>query len=170
MRLISEIKLDIKANKGNPKGKIISSMYRIANYYTTNKKNNLLLRIIGYPYIKIYRSLFYWWWGIEIPDRVKIGKGLQIWHGFGIVINSDVQAGDNLLLRHCTTIGNKFDGSKCPIIGDNVDIGAHTIIIGDIIIGDNVTIGAGSVVTKSIPPYHIAYGNPIKIIPKRLDI
>ncbi len=166
MPLLTHVKLDLKANTGNPKGRTISIMYRLANYYTTYKAGNLLLKIIGYPYIKFYRSIFYWWWGIEIPDQVQIGTGLQVWHGFGIVINPEVKIGNNILLRHCTTIGNKYKGSKCPVIGNDVEIGAHTIIIGEITIGNNVTIGAGSVVTRSIPDNHFAYGNPIKLVSK----
>ncbi|MBC7401314.1 MAG: serine acetyltransferase, partial [Mucilaginibacter sp.] len=78
---------------------------------------------------------------------------------------------DNCTLRNSTTIGNKkqADGTfgPAPRIGNNVDIGANVIIIGDIEIGDNVVIGAGSVVTKSIPANSVAVGNPAKILDKK---
>lgn len=101
--------------------------------------------------------------GVDIPPKVIIGSGLQIWHGMGLVINKKVIIGKNCVLRHTTTIGNKVSGGGCPIIGDNVEIGAHSIIIGDIKIGNNVIIGAGSIVTKSLPDNSIAFGNPINI-------
>ena len=101
--------------------------------------------------------------GVEIPAKTKIGVGLQIWHGVGLIINVKVVIGNDCTLRHTTTIGNKFAGGGSPVIGDNVDIGAHTIIIGDIKIGNNVTIGAGSIITKSIPENSIVYGNPLKL-------
>ncbi len=71
------------------------------------------------------------------------------------------------MLRNSVTIGHKklSDGtlSACPRIGNNVDIGANVVIIGDIEIGDNVIIGAGSVVVKSIPADCTVVGNPARI-------
>lgn len=49
-------------------------------------------------------------------------------------------------------------------IGKNVWIGGHSTILGGIVIGDNVVIGAGSVVTTDIPSNTIAVGNPCKVI------
>jgi putative colanic acid biosynthesis acetyltransferase WcaB len=88
-----------------------------------------------------------------------------------LVINLGVIIGDNCTLRNSTTIGNKklADGtlSRAPRIGNNVDIGANVVIIGDIEIGDNVVIGAGSVVTKSIPANSVVVGNPARILEKK---
>ncbi|MDB4297219.1 hypothetical protein N9901_00535 [Flavobacteriaceae bacterium] len=106
---------------------------------------------------------------VDIPFKTQIGKGCTIFHGHALVVFSDVVLGENCTLRHCVTIGNKGIGkeSKSPVIGDNCDIGAGAIIIGDLTIGDNVTIGAGSVLVKSIPSNCIVVGNPARII-KRL--
>jgi serine acetyltransferase len=166
MSLKDDLKADIKANTNNPKGKAVVFCYRIANHLHLKRKN-IFFRIIGFPIIKLYRITFIWLLGIEVPDTVSIGRGFQMWHGTGLVINPATIIGTNVLLRHTTTIGNKYSGSGCPVIGNNVEIGAHTIIIGDVSIGDNVTIGAGSIVTKSIPANSIAYGNPLKIIEKK---
>lgn len=54
-------------------------------------------------------------------------------------------------------------------IGNNVWIGDNVIILSGVRIGDGTVIGAGSVVTKDIPPYSIAVGNPAKVIKKRFD-
>ena len=164
MTLREKIKIDVAVNRGNGKGKIIVVAYRIANHITHSK--NPLVRFFGFPFKKLYRWFFIWIMGCEIPEETRIGTGLQVWHGQAIVINPAAVIGNNLLIRHSTTIGNKYFGSPSPVIGNNVDIGAHSILIGDIKIGDNVTIGAASLITKSIPANSIAYGNPLKIIPK----
>lgn len=88
---------------------------------------------------------------------------------FGIAIRSSIfnhsnaeSIGDNFSCIHCTTIGKKDD--KRPRIGNNVTVGCHVAIIGDITIGNNVTIGAGSVVVKDVPDNAVVVGNPARII------
>ncbi len=49
-------------------------------------------------------------------------------------------------------------------IGDNVWIGGNVAILPGVTIGEGAVIGAGSVVTKDIPPYALAYGNPCRVI------
>ena len=86
------------------------------------------------------------------------------YHPFASVINAK-SIGKNFQFRNCLTIGNKNnDNSLLPSIGDNVNVGANVVIIGDIKIGDNVIIGAGSVVVKDVPSNCIIGGNPAKII------
>jgi putative colanic acid biosynthesis acetyltransferase WcaB len=96
---------------------------------------------------------------------------LALFHGQALIVNHKVVIGENCTLRNSTTIGHKAleDGSfsKCPRIGNNVNIGANVCIIGDIKIGDNVTIGAGSVVTKNVPPDCVIVGNPARILEKK---
>lgn len=55
------------------------------------------------------------------------------------------------------------------VIGDNIWIGANVVVLDGVQIGTGCVIGAGSVVTKSIPPYSIAVGNPCKVIKSRLQ-
>jgi len=131
----------------------------------------MIAKVIFFPYLLFYRYMVDWVWGIEIPRKTTIGKGLSLFHGQALVLNQGVIIGDNCTLRNSTTIGHKknADGtfSACPRIGNNVDIGANVVIIGDIEIGDNVVIGAGTVVTKSIPANSIAVGNPARILDKK---
>lgn len=92
--------------------------------------------------------------GCEISLGAKIGKGLTIPHHHGIVIHHAVIIGENFVIRQNTTIGQKDGESKSLTlrIGDNVDIGANTCIIGlGHNIGDNVKIGAMSLVNSDIP-------------------
>lgn len=166
MKLREYLRADILANKDNKKGKYIVVFYRICSY--VKKSKNIFVKILGFPLRKIYSWLFYWILGIEIPEDAEIGKGLQVWHGAALIINKNAVLGDYVLLRHSTTIGNKYEGSPTPRIGNYVDIGAHCVLIGDITIGNNVTIGAGTIVTKSIPDNSIAYGNPMIVRTKKI--
>ena len=164
MRLTELIKLDKKVNKNNGKGYFIAKSYRTANYLYNS--TSLILRPIKWLYLKYYNFYIVGIMGIEIPYSTKIGHSMEVWHATGIVINPETIIGNNLLIRHGVTIGNKYVGSKCPNIGNNVDIGCNSIIIGDVKIGDFVTIGAGTIITKTIPSNSIVYGNPIKVIQK----
>ena len=59
-----------------------------------------------------------------------------------------------------------FEYGKEVTIGDNVWIGGNTVVCLGVHIGDNVVIGAGSVVTKDIPAWSVAAGNPCRVIRK----
>lgn len=159
---------DWKANRGNVKGRFVMFCFRFAHFLRTNK----VLLILSLPYLIAHKVFFDWFMNIDIPIKVKIGKSCTIYHGHGLVINADTIIGDHCVIRHTTTIGNKMksDGSYSgsPVIGNNCDIGAHVILLGEVRVGDNVTIGAGSVITKDIPSNAIAYGNPFKIKMKEL--
>jgi serine O-acetyltransferase len=86
------------------------------------------------------------------------------YHPYATVINAK-KIGKNFTFRNGLTIGNKNnDNTLLPTIGNNVEVGANVVIIGDIEIGDNVTIGAGSVVVKSVPSNCVIAGNPARII------
>jgi len=93
--------------------------------------------------------------GIEIPVTIPVGEGLYIPHLVGIVISRKAVIGKNFSIFQNTTIGQKNDGSRPIVIGDNVSIGANVCIIGDgLHIGDNVTIGASAFVNRDIPADH----------------
>lgn len=129
-----------------------------------------------------YRSLFYYrigpgaallisWWRpgehtFILPYSTKIGNSFLFTHPYSTVLNAH-SIGKNFSCIHCITLGKK-DGKR-PIIGDNVTIGCHACVIGDVKIGNNVIIGAGSVVVKDVPDNCVVAGNPAKII-KHLNI
>lgn len=140
-------------------------LFRPSFYFANSGR---ILKIIGLPYRIIYHFFVQWILGIDIPDRVRIGKDFELWHGQGLVVHPDTIIGDKVTLRHNTTIGQKKRNERPPIIGSNVDVGAHCIIIGDIIIGDNVVIGAGSFINKNVPANTIVYGNPMIIKSNKL--
>src|SRR6266540_3299480 len=94
---------DWAANKTSTKGRIITLLFRIANFCSTRK----IYRYIGLPYLVFYKVVVEWILGIEIPWNAKIGKGLTVYHGQGIVLSNQVIIGAYCTLRHFTTIGNK---------------------------------------------------------------
>jgi len=96
--------------------------------------------------------------GIDINPKTTIGCGLKIHHGVGLVIGAAVTIGENFTVFQNVTIGTGSlklikDGVKrrSPVIGDNVIIYPHSVIVGPIEIGDNVVIGAKCLVTKNVP-------------------
>ena len=102
--------------------------------------------------------------GVEIGIACRIGKNCNIWHS-GVVINADI--GDNCIFHGNNILGNKGIGKENlnPTLGNNVDIGAGAVIIGDVKIADDSVIGAGAVVTKSFEdPGSIIVGVPGKKI------
>lgn len=115
-----------------------------------------------------YQVLVEWILSVELPWDTQVGQNLKLCHGLALVVNHETVIGENCTLRHSTTIGNKKlrDGSYSgsPKIGNNVDIGSNTVILGAITVGDNAIIGAGSVVVKDIPNGAVVVGNPAKIL------
>ncbi|MBP1889298.1 serine O-acetyltransferase [Clostridium moniliforme] len=106
--------------------------------------------------------------GIEIHPGAKIGRGLFIDHGMGVVIGETAEVGDNVTIYHGVTLGGtgKDKGKRHPTVGNNVIIGAGSKVLGPIYIGDNVKIGANSVVLKDINNNSTAVGIPAKVIKK----
>lgn len=102
--------------------------------------------------------------GVEIHPAAKIGRRLVIDHGMGIVIGETAIVGDDVLLYHAVTLGAKRSErvKRHPTIGNNVTIGAQSVILGDITIGDGASVGAGSVVTRDVANGATVAGNPAR--------
>ncbi|WP_165040338.1 serine O-acetyltransferase [Dysgonomonas sp. ZJ709] len=144
----------------NTKSCFILFCFRLSAFFS----HNILLRIIGFPIRIFYKLIVQWVLGVDLPDGTKVGKNFVIYHGQGFVVNSKTIIGDNVIARHNTTIGNSKPGGGCPIIGNNVEIGANVVIVGPIKIGNNSIVGAGSVVVHDVPPYSVVVGNPAVVV------
>jgi len=107
--------------------------------------------------------------GIEIHPGVKIGEGLFIDHGMGVVIGETAEIGNNVVLYQGVTLGGTSLQKKKrhPTIGDNVVIGSGAKVIGAITVGNDSKIGSGSVVIYSVPPHATVVGVPGRIVELR---
>lgn len=104
--------------------------------------------------------------GIEIHPGAKIGKGLFIDHGSGVIIGETAELGDNVTLYQGVTLGGtgKESGKRHPTLCDNVMVSAGAKVIGSFTIGENSKIGAGSVVLEEVPPNCTVVGVPGRIV------
>lgn len=105
-------------------------------------------------------------WGIEIFPQAVIGKGFMIFHYGGIFIGSDTIIGEKFTIGHDVTIGIAGKGARygMPVIGDNVTVAAGASLHGKIKIGNNVKIGANTVVSRDIPDYALVQLPPMQIV------
>lgn len=104
--------------------------------------------------------------GIEIHPGAKIGEGLFIDHGMGVVIGETAEIGDNVTLYQGVTLGGtgKEKGKRHPTIGSNVVVSSGAKVLGSFTVGDNVKIGAGSVVLKAVPSDSTVVGVPGRVV------
>ena len=104
--------------------------------------------------------------GIEIHPGAKIGKGLFIDHGMGVVIGETAEIGDNCTLYQGVTLGGtgKDEGKRHPTLGDNVMVGAGAKVLGPLTIGSGSKVAAGAVLLNPIPEDSTAVGIPAKVV------
>jgi serine O-acetyltransferase len=103
--------------------------------------------------------------GIEIHPAAKLGAGLFIDHGMGVVIGETSEVGENVTLLQGVTLGGTSlrREKRHPTLGNNVVVGAGAKIIGAFKIGDGSRIGAGSVVVREVPPNSVVVGVPGRV-------
>jgi serine O-acetyltransferase len=104
--------------------------------------------------------------GIEIHPGAKIGKGLFIDHGTGVVIGETAEIGDYCALYQGVTLGGtgKDKGKRHPTLGSNVMVGAGAKILGPFKVGDNAKVGANALVLSEVPPNATAVGVPAHVV------
>jgi serine O-acetyltransferase len=118
---------------------------------------------------KMARLINYWarvLTGADVHPGATLGKGVFIDHATGVVIGETAIIGNNVSIFQGVTLGGVSTAKekRHPTIMDNVTIGAHATVLGDITIGENVKIGAGSVVVKDVPPNVTVVGIPGKVV------
>ncbi len=107
--------------------------------------------------------------GMDLPSTIDAGPGLLLVHGWGLVVNWKAKIGSNVTLFNGVVIGQKDTitetgrRTRYPVIGNDVWIGPHAIVIG-VSVGDGAIIGPGSVVTKDVPAGCVVAGNPASIL------
>src|SRR3989441_6521732 len=100
--------------------------------------------------------------GIEIHPSARIGEGLFIDHGAGVVIGETAEIGDNVTLYQGVTLGGTgfATGKRHPTVQDNVTIGSGAKLLGPSTIGHGAKIGANSRVIHDVPANSTVVGNP----------
>jgi serine O-acetyltransferase len=110
--------------------------------------------------------------GVEIHPGARIGKGLFIDHGLGVVIGETAEVGDNVTLYHDVTLGgiapsvdsaSQRNTKRHPTLQDNVIVGSGAQILGPITLGRGARVGANSVVLADVPACATVVGIPAKI-------
>lgn len=127
--------------------------HRVAHWFY-NRKRYFIARLIS----QLGRFLT----GIEIHPGAKIGKGLFIDHGIGVVIGETAEIGDNCTIYHNVTLGGtgKERGKRHPTIGNNVLVSTGAKVLGPFKVGDNSRIGANAVVLSEVEPNTTVVGVP----------
>ena len=108
--------------------------------------------------------------GVEIHPGARLGRRFFIDHGMGVVIGETAEVGDDVMLYHGVTLGGRSLArvKRHPTVGNRVTIGAGARVLGPVEIGDDVQIGANSVVVKDVPEGAVATGVPAVVrFPKR---
>lgn len=116
---------------------------------------------------RLFSQISRWFTGIEIHPGAVIDGGFFIDHGMGVVIGETSIIGRNCVLFHGVTLGGtgKHSGKRHPTIGNDCFIGTHATLLGPITIGDNVKIGAESVIiNRDVPTGCTVVGAPGKIV------
>ena len=159
----SYITQDLEANRGNWKSCCVVWLFRLAQRVHRWPHP---WRWFGLPVLIFYELFVMWELGIDLSYKATIGPGLSLYHSVGLVVHESVIIGKNCTLRQCTTIGMRNEPDDCPVIGNDVDIGSNSVLIGRIRIGDGAVIGAGSVVLHDVAPGDVVAGNPARSIRK----
>jgi serine O-acetyltransferase len=131
--------------------------HRVAHALWRTKVFRPLARLVAY----VSRSLT----GVEIHPGARIGRRFFIDHGMGVVIGETAEVGDDVMLYHGVTLGGRSMQrvKRHPTLGSRITVGAGAKILGPVTVGDDVQIGANSVVVKDVPSGAVATGIPARV-------
>lgn len=132
-------------------------LHRIAHFFW----------IIGMPFVPRYLSeIARAQTGIEIHPGAKIGRDFFIDHGGGVVIGETSEIGNNVTLYQGVVLGGTTTHrvKRHPTLGNDIVVGSGAKILGPITIGNNVKVGANSVVVQDVPPNSVVVGVPGKVV------
>lgn len=163
--LRSLLAADRAANRDSGKGRLVTAAFRLTAAARDRGDGGSLGRVATLA----YRLGVDWVLGIDLPPETRVGPGLAIFHGTGLVVHPTTVIGSDVMLRHGITLGAAGDGrtgdeGTGPRIGDRVTIGAGAIVLGPITVGDDAVIGAGAVVVNDVPDGAVVVGNPARVV------
>ena len=169
-RKINKIKMDLEAAKSHDPAatgawEIVLTyngfhalvLYRIAHY----------LHVRGFRLIaRMISALGRFFTGIEIHPGAKIGYGVFIDHGTGVVIGETAEVATGVVIYQGVTLGGtgKEKGKRHPTIERDVVISSGAKVLGGFTVGEGAKIGAGAVVLKEVPPHATVVGVPGRVV------
>ncbi len=138
------------------------TIHRLTHRLWNTKIPLIPIKLIARLLSQVNRSLT----GIEIHPGARIGSGVFIDHGMGVVIGETAEIGNRCLLYQGVTLGGtgKEHGKRHPTLSENVVIGAGAKVLGGIQVGANTRIGAGSVVVRDVEADSTVVGIPGRIV------
>jgi serine O-acetyltransferase len=134
----------------------ITFWLRVAQYARTNKVP-VLAQLSAWKYRQICHR-----YCIDFPFETQVGKGLIIYHCYGLVVNGNAIIGNNVMLAHQVTLA--FENGGAPVVGDRVRIAPGAKLVGRVSVGDDALVGANTVVLTDVPVNSIAIGIPNRTI------
>lgn len=165
LSLWSTLKEDLRAYEYDfqEPGVWITALHRLA-FQNGASRPGLLRRALFGPPARILGAVV----GIEIAPETRLGRRVRIWHAGGIALQAK-RIGDDVYLRPNTSCEPSPGGGidAWPTIGDRVDLGAGTRVVGDVHVGDEATVGANTFITEDVPAGRGVLGVPGRLLPKR---
>ena len=167
-RVVQEVRDDLSAaQQRDPAARSVSRLEILLTYGGVQAllahRVSHALREVGVPLLPgMLANMVKVLTGVEIHPAARIGRGLFIDHGSGVVIGETAEVGDHVTMYQGVTLGGTgfARGKRHPTIGDEVMIGAGSKLLGPIEVGAKSKIGANSVVIHDVPPNSTVVGNP----------
>ena len=136
--------------------------HRVASWLWANSRHTLA------HYFQSRTSEVY---GVDIHPAAKLGKGIMIDHGTGVVIGETSVVDDNVSIFQGVTLGGtgKEEGDRHPKVREGVLLSASSTVLGNVEIGKNAKVAAGSVVLNNVKEYTTVAGVPAKKVKEVSD-
>ena len=139
------------------KGFLALQAHRVAHWLWTHSRETLALQLQSQA-----SEVF----AVDIHPAARMGSGIFLDHGTGVVIGETAVVGDDVSMLHAVTLGGTGAerGDRHPKIGNGVLLGAGAKVLGNIEVGDYAKIASGSVVLKPVPAHCTAAGVPARLV------
>jgi len=136
-------------------------LHRIAHYFWKTEAS--VFQWVG----RFISMIARWLTGIEIHPGARLGRGVFIDHGMGVVIGETTEIGDQCTIYQGVTLGGTslVKGSKRhPTLASGVVVGAGAKVLGPFTVGEGAKIGSNAVVIKAVPAGATVIGIPARVV------
>jgi serine O-acetyltransferase len=141
----------------------------VALHRLGNRRMRIPQKAVRAPFSVAYRTAFQlvrWFWGIDLPYDVRLGRRVRLDHHGSITIGAR-SIGNDVVIRHSVVTGVMRRGGSDrdkPVIEDRVELGPRACVVGGVTIGHDTLVCANTVVPVSIPPHSTVLGVPGRIV------